>query len=136
MALGAVGMLGIGQGLLHEEPNSTATTPRLETIIVPEIEPDDPDEIRTDFVGEAVTSREEAADDSPDAEPSIQKLINVNTASAAELELLPRIGPVMAQRIIADRQSNGPFENEAELDRVSGIGPKTLEKLSPLISFD
>ncbi|MFI4871083.1 MAG: ComEA family DNA-binding protein, partial [Phycisphaerales bacterium JB061] len=66
----------------------------------------------------------------------IQKLVNVNTASSAELQLLPGIGPVMAGRIIEDRTTNGLYRSPADLDRVKGIGPKTLEKLTPLIRFD
>ncbi|MFI4894109.1 MAG: ComEA family DNA-binding protein, partial [Phycisphaerales bacterium JB058] len=66
----------------------------------------------------------------------IQKLVNVNTASSAELQLLPGIGPVMAGRIIEDRTIYGLYRSPADLDRVKGIGPKTLEKLTPLIRFD
>ncbi len=60
-------------------------------------------------------------------------LINVNTATPAELESLPGIGPALAQRIIQDRQANGPYETVDQLTRVRGIGPATLEKLRPLV---
>lgn len=56
-------------------------------------------------------------------------LIDVNTASAAELELLPGIGPAMAARIIEDRQANGLFASLDDLDRVRGIGPRTIDNL-------
>ncbi len=125
MTLGAVGVLGIGQGLLSDRPDTQTTTPKLETVIAP----DDAD-------ADSVPVVEHSGEPTRESEPGIQKLINVNTASAAELELLPRIGPVMAQRIIEDRLANGPYESDSDLDRVSGIGPKTLEKLSPLIRFD
>jgi competence protein ComEA len=62
--------------------------------------------------------------------------ININTASAAELELLPQIGPALAKRIIDHRTLHGPFRTIAELDNVKGIGPKTLEKLTPLITVN
>ncbi|MCS6865577.1 MAG: helix-hairpin-helix domain-containing protein [Gemmataceae bacterium] len=58
--------------------------------------------------------------------------INVNSASADELQRLPGIGPVMAQNIITARTIQ-PFEQVDDLDRVKGIGPKTLEKLRPFV---
>lgn len=62
--------------------------------------------------------------------------IAVNSASAAELQLLPRIGPVLAQRIIDDRAANGPYRSLSDLQRVRGIGPKTAEQLEALVRFD
>jgi len=59
--------------------------------------------------------------------------LNVNTATAEELERLPRIGPVLARRIIEYREAHGPFRRIEELEAVPGIGPKTLEELAPLI---
>jgi competence protein ComEA len=59
--------------------------------------------------------------------------LNVNTASARELELLPGVGPALAGRIVADRQANGAFGTVAELDRVKGVGPATLERWEPYI---
>lgn len=56
--------------------------------------------------------------------------VDVNRASAAELEALPGIGPTLAQRIVADREANGRFATLGELERVSGIGPKLVERLS------
>ncbi len=57
--------------------------------------------------------------------------VNINTASEAELQLLPGIGPALAQRIVADRQKNGVYTSVEQLDRVSGIGGKKLEQLRP-----
>lgn len=62
-------------------------------------------------------------------------LINVNAASAAELESLPGIGAVLAQRIVEDRQANGPYTTVDDLLRVRGIGPAILEDLRPLVSL-
>jgi competence protein ComEA len=59
--------------------------------------------------------------------------IDINTADAAELMLLPEIGPALAERIVADRQENGPFGSRADLDRVRGIGPATLERVMPYL---
>lgn len=56
-------------------------------------------------------------------------VINLNTASAAELEELPSVGPAIAQRIIEHREKNGPFRSVDSLLEVSGIGPSTLEKI-------
>lgn len=56
--------------------------------------------------------------------------VNVNRADAAELEQVPGIGPVLAERIIAYRDANGPFVDLSELLEVSGIGERTLEQLS------
>lgn len=60
-------------------------------------------------------------------------LVDVNTADAALLDTLPGVGPATAQRIIADRQSSGPFRGVDDLGRVSGIGPKKLEQLRSLV---
>ncbi len=62
--------------------------------------------------------------------------INVNTASLAELESLPGVGPKLAQRILDDRAKNGNYKTLKDLDRVSGIGTKTLERLAPLVTFE
>lgn len=62
--------------------------------------------------------------------------VNLNTATAAELELLPGIGPSLAQRIIEHRTKAGRFRTVAELDKVKGIGPRTIEKLRPLVAVE
>lgn len=62
--------------------------------------------------------------------------VNVNTASLAELEALPGVGPKLAQRILDDRAKNGNYKTLKDLDRVSGIGTKTLERLAPLVTFE
>ena len=55
--------------------------------------------------------------------------INVNTATADQLELLTEIGPERARSIVSYREAHGPFVNYKELVRVAGIGDKTLQKL-------
>lgn len=62
--------------------------------------------------------------------------INLNTATAAELEALPGIGPGLAARIVEDRTKNGRFRSVKDLDRVRGIGPKLLEKVGPFVSVE
>ena len=57
--------------------------------------------------------------------------IDPNTASAEELDRLPGVGPATAGRIVRERTEGGPFATVAELTRVSGIGPRSLERLRP-----
>lgn len=66
-------------------------------------------------------------------EASLSEPINVNTASADELQRLPGIGPHKA-RCILDERAKKPFATVDELRRVSGIGAKTLEKLRPYVA--
>lgn len=61
------------------------------------------------------------------------KRIDLNAAGLAELDLLPGIGPALASRIIADRDENGPYDSIDDLQRVKGIGPKTVEKIRKLV---
>ena len=61
-------------------------------------------------------------------------LVNINTATAAELETLPRIGPAMAQRIVEYREANGPFGTIEDIQIVTGVGPATFEGLKDLIT--
>lgn len=68
--------------------------------------------------------------------PVPQGRLNVNKATQAELELLPGIGPAMAKRIIEFRSAHGSFKRIEDLDKVKGIGPKTLDKLRPLVTIE
>ena len=58
---------------------------------------------------------------------------NLNTATADQLEQLPRIGPTMAERILDYRTAHGPFKHVEDLTLVQGIGEKTLALLLPLV---
>ncbi len=91
----------------------------------------------------APTVRPAAAASAPDPAVAVRSvglelgnasLININTASAQELEALPSIGPVTAQAIIDYRTANGPFASVEDIVKVRGIGPATLEKIKPLIT--
>ena len=61
-------------------------------------------------------------------------LVNINTASASELETLPGIGEVLAQTIVDHRTEHGPFASVDALEDVSGIGPSTLEEIRDLVT--
>ncbi len=61
--------------------------------------------------------------------------VDLDRADVAELERLPRIGPALAARIVADRSAKGPFGSLEELQRVRGIGPKMAQALSALVTF-
>ena len=60
--------------------------------------------------------------------------VNLNTATQQELEALPGVGPVLAGQIMAWRQDNGGFSSVAQLQEVSGIGPKSFAKLEALVT--
>ncbi len=61
--------------------------------------------------------------------------IDADRAGAGELARLPGVGPALARRIVADRESRGAFGGIEGLDRVAGVGPATLERLAPHLSF-
>ncbi len=142
--LGGLGAIGVGRGLMTsaESAPPVETRTKAEPITIParpaqSLTSSEPTRsIVEEPSAQPETSSQQTQSVEAPSEPGIQKLINVNTATAAELELLPGVGPVMAGRIIEDRQANGPFRSAADLDRVKGIGPKTLEKLTPLVRFD
>ena len=61
-------------------------------------------------------------------------LVDLNTATADQLDALPGVGPVMAQRIIQYRTDHGPFQSVDQLRQVSGIGDAKYADLSPLVT--
>lgn len=84
--------------------------------------------------GEAITipraGEAAAAADSPNA----GGLINLNTATAAELDELPGIGDVLAGRIIDYRESVGPFTSVDQLSEIEGISPRLVDEIRPLVT--
>lgn len=70
----------------------------------------------------------------PPPSPGLPDKININTATAAQLELLPRIGPAIARRIIEHRQKNGFFGKPEDLMAVPGIGEKTFAQIQPYLT--
>jgi competence protein ComEA len=59
--------------------------------------------------------------------------IEVNAATAAQLDCVPGVGPALAERILADRRLRGPYGRVEDLDRVPGIGKRLVERLRPLL---
>jgi len=70
-----------------------------------------------------------------DIEPTAPERICPNTATAPSLMRLPGVGRARAMDIVNARADN-PFDNAAELERIRGIGPKTVEKIEPYLIFE
>ena len=68
-----------------------------------------------------------------DKGPGLSGVVNINNASSEQLQLLPRVGPALAERIIEFREANGPFRAVDEIVAVKGIGESSFEKLEPFI---
>ncbi len=82
----------------------------------------------------AITDQPVASSPTPALPKNVRPgILDLNTASAAELELLPGVGPSLAARIVEYREKNGPFKQFDDLDKVYGFGPKMLEKIRPLV---
>jgi competence protein ComEA len=72
---------------------------------------------------------------SPGAAGATGGVVHLNSATLEELDTLPGVGPVTAQKILDYRTANGAFSSVDELDAVPGIGPATLEELRPLVGL-
>ena len=70
-----------------------------------------------------------------DARLPAAPLVDLDVAGVAEIERLPWVGPALARRIVASRDSLGPFGVLPALGRVKGVGPATLRRLAPLVTF-
>lgn len=82
--------------------------------------------------GNAAGGAEDGADGSSDGSVGT---VDLNAADGAVLQTLPGVGPATAEKIIAHREQVGPFQSLTDLDAVSGIGPATLERLAPLVTW-
>ena len=126
----------LGSGGTHEtvtvqvssQPQETKETPASQETQTPEA----PEEIQE----EAPLELEEAEQQTPLSAPTEEAPLNLNTATQAELELLPGIGPVLAQAILDYRDSFGGFSTKEQLMEVSGIGEKRYAAVEALITVE
>jgi competence protein ComEA len=84
------------------------------------------------LVAPVAHAQEKAAKPKPSA--SVATPINLNTATAAQLEGLPGIGPRTAQLIVQHREKNGNFKKVEELMNIKGIGEKSFLKIKPMVT--
>ena len=72
-----------------------------------------------------------------DSQPSVPAgVVNINTADAAQLANLPRVGMKVAQRIVDYRTAHGPFASTSDLMQVKGFGQKSFERLSAYLTIE
>lgn len=120
----SVALLGAGvravRATQQSHPADGATSPALERQIAAV------DSVRSTPRKPARTRRQK---------PEPPRALDLDRAPADSLERLPRIGPALAARIVADRDSNGPFGSLDELQRVKGIGPAMAKELAPYVTF-
>ncbi|MCH7792129.1 MAG: ComEA family DNA-binding protein [Planctomycetes bacterium] len=128
----AVGILGSASitGIVWTIASRPQPTPPTRAEVAPDPVASEPDRAARPGSLDAGAKAQVQAETKPD--PTPPRLINVNIASAAELELLPGIGPTLAARIVADREANGPFASLDDVARVRGIGPRTVDKIRDL----
>ena len=126
----------LGSGGTHEtvtvqvssQPQETKETPASQETQTPEA----PQETQE----EAPLELEEAEQQTQLSAPTEEAPLNLNTATQAELELLPGIGPVLAQAILDYRDSFGGFSSKEQLKEVSGIGEKRYAAVEALITVE
>lgn len=118
-ALATILILGVGGHLLRASPSGRGAPPA--SILAPTSD--------GDLAAHLAASEAEGRPLGPD------ERIDADTAAEGALRRLPGIGPALARRIVADRQSRGAFGGIEALGRVAGIGPATLERLAPHLSF-
>lgn len=95
---------------------------------------EDGSKVHVPVAGEAGAQAGNAADVAAgDAGGGATALVNINTASEAELDELPGVGPATAAAIVEEREANGPFASPEDIMRVSGIAEKRFAKLEDLI---
>lgn len=128
--LGAASIGGMAWSILGREPRARAVMVPAPVPVVSADASGPPD------AGEPSSTLVAPSRSSGQAPETVARVINLNTASGAELELLPGIGPALAARILEYRKEHGRFRSVDELDNVKGIGPRTLEKLRPLVTIE
>lgn len=89
----------------------------------------------TPAVATPLSTHAAVVQEAPSTRPAATDLVNVNTATAAQLETLPGIGPATAKRIVEHREKNGAFKKLEDLMNVRGIGEKAFLRLRPLVTI-
>jgi competence protein ComEA len=84
----------------------------------------------------SITAPQQAAAGPTSPAAAMVSMINVNIATAEQLQALPDVGPSLAEAIIQYREQHGPFASLDDLDAVPGVGPARIEAWSTLIRFD
>jgi len=110
-------------------PTRTRTSPRTSPRTAPRLRPT--------TVPPAVSPAPTGSTALPSTEPTApaaRKTVNVNQATASQLEELPGVGEVTARRIVSWRQSKGPFATPEDLMKVEGIGPAKFAAMKPFVS--
>lgn len=120
--LGLLALAGLARGHATLDPPSTAPPP---TSLSRRVEP-----------AGGTAAGDAGAGSGQVARLLSQGEMDVNRATATDLQLLPRIGPTLAARIVEDRERRGRFERVGDLARVRGIGPRTLEGLRALVTVE
>lgn len=92
----------------------------------------DEQHVHVPLVGE--TERQPVADGTAGADASADGLLDLNTASADDLEAINGVGKAMAARIIDYRTQNGPFGSVEDLRKIKGIGAATYDKIAPQVT--
>lgn len=130
-----VGLLGAGARVVAARPAGTEEVARqLDPAIAAQLHAvDSAAAARAAGAARAPARRGKGKAAPKETEPPL--VVDVDRAAAVELDRLPRIGPVLAARIVTDRETNGPFGSLAELQRVPGVGPKLAEAIRPYVTF-
>ena len=83
-----------------------------------------------------ISSAAMAADSAPIVAAPVTGIVNLNTADAAQLAMLPRVGAKAAQRILDYRKEHGSFKKTSDLMQVKGFGEKSFERLAAYVTVE
>jgi competence protein ComEA len=134
--LATVALLGGGvrlvQAITFERALAAAEVPTAEDAVSAQLAAVDSARRVKSATRRAPTSGRSARPTAPEPE---EVLVDPDVATEEELDRLPRVGPALARRIVANRDSFGPFGSVEEMERVRGIGPALAAGLAPYVTF-